>query len=84
MLKICCTWGKKEKRREEKKEKEELEEKHEWKKDIKRERRRRDKRKRLKVVHRLERTFRRGFGFGLENLYSSLLFSEQTKRIKRD
>lgn len=83
MLKICCTWGKKEKRREEKKEKEELEEKHEWKKDIKRERRG-DKRKRLKVVHRLERTFRRGFGFGLENLYSSLLFSEQTKRIKRD
>lgn len=83
MLKICCTWGKKEKRREEKKEKEELEEKHEWKKDIKRERRG-DKRKRLKVVHRLERTFRRGFGFGLGNLYSSLLFSEQTKRIKRD
>lgn len=82
MLKICCTWGKKEKRREEKKEKE-LEEKHEWKKDIKRERRG-DKRKRLKVVHRLERTFRRGFGFGLGNLYSSLLFSEQTKRIKRD
>lgn len=83
MLKICCTWGKKEKRREEKKEKEELEEKHEWKKDIKRERRG-DKRKRLKVVHRLERTFRRGFDFGLGNLYSSLLFSEQTKRIKRD
>lgn len=39
------------------KKKEELEEKHEWKKDIKRERRGGDKRKRLKVVHRLERTF---------------------------